>query len=149
MYENKYAYTDYLLNYKQTNSNFRSEMQHFRNHTSVKEFITIIMKNDFIRTYWKKDWYFEAFYTLALLDYLTDQYHAKRFEAYNDIRACTLNDYAYPSSICVLQTLRPQKDIYKIAREECKNDPYGKYFYQYKIIEKEDDDADAGIFYPE
>ena len=147
MYENKYAYIDYLLNYKQTNSNFCSEMQHFRNHTSVKEFITIIMKNDFIRTYWKKAWYFESFYTLALLDYLSDQYHAKRFEGYNDIRSYTLKEYAYPSSIRTLQMLRPQKDIYKMAREECKNDPYGQYFYQYKIIEKEDDDNGLDIFY--
>lgn len=132
------AYIDALLNNRRSQSNFRSEICHWRAHYTTKEFVTTLIQYDFIRNYWDKKWYFEAFYLLATLDYLSDLYSAPQLKLYDDIRKFQLDQYVYPVSIIALQLLYPDKKIYENAQEECKNDHYGKYFYKYNIIEKED-----------
>lgn len=126
-----------LLNNKMTHDMFRSELTHLKEHTSAKEFVTILLKYDFIRNFWKKEWHFEAFYTLALFDYLSDVYHAPQLSIYDDIRQYSLDEFDYPSSLKVLDAVSHNTKACDKARKECETDPYGKYFYKYRIIEKE------------
>lgn len=116
---------------------FRSEISHMRKNHSDKEFVTIILQYDFINVFWKKEWYFKAFYTLALLDYLSDKHKAPYLEKYNKYRSHKLEKYIYPSSLVMWNQIVPNSDILNKTLKKCKESSYSRYFLKYNIIEPE------------
>lgn len=127
-----------LLEEDYTYDMFRSEMYHMRKNHSDKDFVFILIKYNFVEVFWKKEWYYKAFYTLALLDYLSDKHNAPYFEKYNNYRTQKLKEIVYPSGIEIWDRLNPNNNEKEIAIQKCKNDEYGKYFLKYNIIELED-----------
>lgn len=114
---------------------FRSELLHMKRNHSEYEFVSILIRYNFVEVYWKKKWYYKALYTLALLDYLSDKHKAPYFSKYDYYRTKKLQNLAYPSGIEILDKLKPNEDIKKKAVHKCRKDNYGKYFIKYNIVE--------------
>ncbi len=112
---------------------FRSEICHMLNYYKDLAFVEIILRHDFIGVFWKKHWYAKAFYTLSILDYLSDQYDMPYFAAYDQIRSQKLSQPQFPQDINILEKLG--NNAKKTAIKECQNSPIGKYFYKYNIVE--------------
>ena len=127
-----------ILEEEYSNDLFRSEISHMRNHFSDKEIVEILIKYNMVEVFWKKKWYFKAFYILALLDYLSDKYNAPYFHKYDYYRTRKLKDVAYPSGILLLDKANIDANIKKKTIKECKQDSYGKYFLKYNIVELEE-----------
>lgn len=127
-----------LLEENYTMDMFRSEMSHMRKNHSDKNFVTILIKYNFVEVFWEKEWYCKSLYTLALLDYLSDKYNAPYFKKYNFYRTQKLKSVVYPSGIEILDKLNPSKGIKEEAMQKCKSDDYGKCFAKYNIVEFEE-----------
>lgn len=115
---------------------FRSEICHMLKSFGDVDFVENILRYDMIGNFWSKKWYFKCFYLLAMLDYLTDKYEVPTyFEAYNHIRKNRLAEPVFVSGTIVLDCVMPGYRQKAIA--DCLNDPIGRYFMKYNIVEKE------------
>lgn len=129
-----------LLEEDYTTDLFRSEFFHMKkNHTDL-EFVTILIKYNFVEVYWNKKWYYKALYTLALLDYLSDEYNTPHYDKYDFYRTQKLERTVYPSGIILLDNLHPNDKIKDKVVSECKKNKFSRYFLKYNIIELEDDE---------
>lgn len=128
-----------LLEEEYTVDLFRSEISHMRKQYSDKEFVTILLKYDFITHYWEKQWYYQALYILALLDYLSDKHHVSYLQKYEYYRSQKLKYCIYPAGITMWNKLNPQLDLLTKTLEKCKSSFYSQYFLKYNIIEPEEE----------
>lgn len=114
---------------------FRSEISHIRDHYTDHDVVSMILKYNMIEVFWNKEWYFKAFYILALLDYLSDKYHAPYISRYEKYRTQKLKTLVYPIGISLLEISKVDPTIKQRANARCQTDNYGKYFLKYNIIE--------------
>lgn len=68
-------------------------------------FIEEMLITNIIDEYWKKQEYFQAFYLVACLDYLSRLHHIPIYTKYNYIRQYKLEDMYYPTSIRIKATI--------------------------------------------
>lgn len=129
-----------LLEEDYTTDLFRSELLHMKKRTTDLEFVTILIKYNFVEVYWNKKWYYKALYTLALLDYLSDEHNAPHYDKYDFYRTQKLERVVYPSGILLLDNLHPNDKIKDKTISECKKNKFSRYFLKYNIIELEDDE---------
>ena len=87
----------------------KSQICHSLKEMGDVDFMLDIIKRDTIRTAWNKESYFEAFYTLALLDYLSGMHHIPLCTRYDDIRGRKLSDPVYPTGVLLME--RATKNI--------------------------------------
>ena len=92
-----------------TDSSNRPSFEQFRSSTCHKlkdlgdlPFITQLLKNNQIRTYYNRKWYPETLYLLAMLDYLSNHNAIPLCCTYNDLRNTKLAQPLYPSEILLL-----------------------------------------------
>lgn len=105
--------TDYILDeYNKPFENKRLSFDAFRSSAchELKEkgefyFTLEIIENDKIREYYNKKWYFEAFYLLAMIDYLSRIEDLGLVEEYDDIRKKKLKKMVFPKSIILKSEL--------------------------------------------
>lgn len=78
---------------------FKSNVCHDVKRTGDIDFIVKMLKSGEIRGYYDKGWYKEAFYLLAMVDYLCRENNMPLCTNYNDIRSQKLLDPVFPRSI--------------------------------------------------
>jgi transcriptional regulator with XRE-family HTH domain len=95
---------------------FRSDFETFKSNVChrVKEmgdidFIIETVKSDIIRTLFKRKWYPESLYLLAMVDYLCRENEMRLCASYNDIRQMRLAEPLFPLGIITL-TLAQKSD---------------------------------------
>lgn len=111
---------------------FKSNVCHRVKDGDELDFIITTLQNDEISKYWNKKWYPEAFYLLAMLDYLSRVNHVPICNNYNDIRRGKLQRPIYPSNVIILcQTMQsdaPKEECLRLAIPE---------FLRFNIVESE------------
>lgn len=80
---------------------FKSNVCHLVKDKGDIEFIIDTLSSDEIRTLYNRRWYAEAFYMLAMIDYLSRENSIPICTNYNDIRSQKLKNMIYPSSAVI------------------------------------------------
>ena len=111
---------------------FKSNVCHLVKDNDEIDFIVTALKNDDVRRYWDKKWYPEAFYVLAMVDYLSRINDIPLCMRYNDIRSQSLKKAIYPRDVVMAAKLHPSLDV----RENCKKEAIPE-FLRFNIIENE------------
>lgn len=96
------------------------------------EFVIEVLEKDKIREYYKKRWYPECLYLLAMLDYLSRVNNIEICTEYDDLRQCKLKETIYPSSILAADAILKDRKI----KEQAYNDAIPE-FKRFNIIENE------------
>lgn len=115
---------------------FKSEICHIYKNDGLYHFVSEIVSDDWISYFWNKQWFAESFYTLAMLDYLSEINHAPLYKKYNEYRKLKLGEPIFPSDILYIDKLNKNDNAKKRAIEECQNSLCGKHFLKYNIIER-------------
>ena len=110
---------------------FKSNICHLVKDDDEINFIIKTLQGDHIRKYWNKRWYAEAFYILAMVDYLSRMNEIPLCTKYNDIRTQSLREPLYPRDIVMAAKLHPSLDI----RKQCMQEAIPE-FLRFNIIEK-------------
>ncbi len=111
---------------------FKSNVCHRVKDTDEIDFIITELQKDDISRYWSRKWYPEAFYLLAMVDYLSRLHDIPLCTKYDDIRLESLREPLYPRDVAMAARLNPELDI----REQCKRDAIPE-FLRFNIIESE------------
>lgn len=96
------------------------------------DFIIETLGSGDIRRYWERRWYPEAFYLLAMVDYLSRLNELPLCGDYNDIRACSLKEPLYPGDVIFSAKLDEKRD----QREQCEKAAIPE-FRRFNIMESE------------
>lgn len=90
---------------------FKSYICHEVRRKGDLDFIIDTLRTDEVSHYWDKKWYPEAFYLLAMLDYLCKQNGIPCCNKYESIRSCSLKEPIFPRDIVLAKKLSPRFDI--------------------------------------
>ena len=112
--------------------NFKSETCHRLKESGDIPFMIDLLESNLIRTYYDDEWYPEALYLLAMLDYLSRENNVPICSEYDDIRKIKLTTYVYPSSVNAL-ALSTGNDSYYVEAISHSIPEFSKY----NIIESE------------
>ena len=89
---------------------FKSNVCHFVKDKGDLDFIIDTLANDEIRSLYKRKWYAECFYLLAMVDYLSRENDVPLCTRYNDIRNQKMKDVIYPASVILMdETMKTDK----------------------------------------
>lgn len=111
---------------------FKSNVCHLVKSTNEIDFIVTMLRADDIRRYWEKKWYPEAFYILAMVDYLSRINEIPLCTRYNDIRSQSLKKPLYPRDVVMAAKLHSSLDL----REQCMREAIPE-FLRFNIVESE------------
>lgn len=111
---------------------FKSNVCHLVKDTDEFDFIVTTLRSDDIRRYWIKKWYPEAFYLLAMVDYLSRLHDIPLCSKYDDIRAHSLKVPLYPRDIVLSAKLSSKLDM----REQSRRNAIPE-FIRFNIVESE------------
>jgi transcriptional regulator with XRE-family HTH domain len=111
---------------------FKSNICHKAKDSGDFDFIVSVLESDDIRRYWSKKWYPEAFYLLAMVDYLSRENNVPMCNKYDDIRSQSLKSPLYPKDVLMAAKLSPALD----RREECIRAAIPE-FMRFNIVESE------------
>lgn len=78
---------------------FKSRICHQVRDSGDIDFMIRILENDTILEYYKRKWYPESFYLLAMLDYLSRQNNIPLCSRYDELRRGRLSKTVFPSSV--------------------------------------------------
>ncbi len=126
---------DVLFSYFDKRSNFelfKSNVCHELKEQGDIEFIIDIIKKDDIQKYYKRKWFPECFYLLAMLDYISRVNDIPLCNKYDFLRTKSLSKTIYPASIIALATVSDEKKVKKEARENSIPE-----FIRFNIVESE------------
>lgn len=115
---------------------FRSEICHIYKNLGLYDFVSEILKDDWISYFWNKQWFEESFYTLAMLDYLSELNDVPYLPKYNEYRKLKLAEPVFPTDILFLDKLNKNNDEKQKAIDECNKTVCGRHFLKYNIIER-------------
>ena len=86
----------------------RSDFELFKSNTCHKlrelgdiQFVIELLEEDYIRKYYKKKWFPESLYLLAMLDYISRENDIPLCTQYNDMRTLKLKNVLFPASVLV------------------------------------------------
>ena len=111
---------------------FKSNVCHFVKDNDEFDFIVTTLQEDEISRYWNKKWYPEAFYLLAMVDYLSRMNEIPLCTKYDEIRTHSLKEPLYPRDVMLAAKLNKELDI----RERCRREAIPE-FLRFNIIESE------------
>lgn len=111
---------------------FKSQMCHIVKSKGDIDFIIDTLSNDEVNEYWKLKWYPEAFYTLAMVDYLSKENDLPIADKYDSIRACSLSEPLYPRDIVLASKIDKNSNIKKQAIDEAIPE-----FIRFNIVERD------------
>ena len=111
---------------------FKSNICHRVKDDGDIDFVISVLESDDIRRYWSKKWYPEAFYLLAMIDYLSRENDIPICNKYDDIRSQSLKSPLYPKDVVMAAKLSPALD----RRSECRKAAIAE-FLRFNIIESE------------
>ena len=111
---------------------FKSNVCHRLKELGDIEFLTDLLKSGIIRRCYDKQWYPEAMYLLAMLDYLSRVNAVELCTDYDDPRSKKLQETIFPSSIIAQALVAGDETIKSKAIE--KSIPE---FIRFNIVEKD------------
>lgn len=111
---------------------FKSNVCHFVKDSDELDFIVTTLQEDEISRYWNKKWYPEAFYLLAMVDYLSRVNEIPLCTKYDEIRTHSLKKTLYPRDVMLAAKLHSELDV----RERCRREAIPE-FLRFNIIESE------------
>ena len=118
--------------YRSSFETFKSNICHHVKDVGDIDFMINVLESDEIRSLYDKRWYPEAFYLLAMLDYLSRVNDVPICTKYNDIRSHKLKKPIYPVGVLLRSEVIKSEEIKKQA--EIKAIPE---FKRFNIIESE------------
>lgn len=128
--------TDEIIFYLETQrpsfDNFRSEICHKINSYGDIHFIAWVEVKNAIRLYYNKGWKEEAFYLLAMSDYLRRINHMDQNDAYSYMRKETLPTTIYPSGIKLLAYAKGTTTVLEEAKQQAIPE-----FLRFNIVEND------------
>lgn len=123
---------DIAVPYRSKFETFKSDVCHLVKDKGDIDFIIDTLKSDKIRDYWRREWYPESFYLLAMVDYLSKENGLPLCREYDDIRSRTLSEPLYPRDIMLMAKLDSSLDMREQSRKEAIPE-----FMRFNIIESE------------
>lgn len=111
---------------------FKSNVCHRLKELGNTEFLIDILESGIIRQYYDKQWYPEALYLLAMLDYLSRVNEVVLCTDYDDLRSKKLQGTVFPSSVIVQALVTGDETIKSKAIEESIPE-----FIRFNIVEKD------------
>ena len=111
---------------------FKSNVRHLVKEKGDLDFIIDTLRSDDIGRYWSRRWYPEAYYMLAMVDYLSRENRLPLCTNYDSIRCTSLKETVYPRDIELAARLDPSLDIRKQAVAESIPE-----FIRFNIVEKD------------
>lgn len=111
---------------------FKSNVCHFVKDKGDIDFIIDTLTADEVRTLYNRQWYAEAFYLLAMVDYLSRENNVPLCTNYNDIRVQKLKEIIYPAGV-VLSDAAAKTDKHL---KECMQNAIPE-FLRFNIVENE------------
>ena len=90
---------------------FRSNVKQAININDPYTFIKYVQNKNSIKKLYDDDYYFEAFYLLATIDYLSRIYNIPILIEYNDLRKYKLQDRLYPASVINMANVNRENEI--------------------------------------
>ncbi len=111
---------------------FKSNICHRVKDTDEIDFIVTELQADDVSKYWSRKWYPEAFYLLAMVDYLSRLNDIPLCTKYDAIRIQSLREPLYPRDVMMAVKLHSDLDI----RERCRKEAIPE-FMRFNIIESE------------
>ena len=97
---------------------FKSNVCHRVKDLGDLDFIVNVLETDEIRTLYEKKWYPEAFYLLAMLDYVSRENDVALCTRYNDIRAQRLEKTIYPAGVLLSSEVLHSEEPIRLAERE-------------------------------
>jgi len=117
----------------------RSDFELFKSNTCHRlkelgdiEFIIELLEEDHIRKYYKKKWYRESLYLLAMLDYVSRENNIPICTKYDDLRSLKLKTILFPASVLVAAKVAKNDDIKNRSIKEAIPE-----FMRFNIVESE------------
>ncbi|MBO4389978.1 MAG: helix-turn-helix transcriptional regulator [Lachnospiraceae bacterium] len=96
---------------------FKSNTCHYVKDLGDAEFMIEVLENDRIRKLYDRKWYPEAFYLLAMLDYLSRENSVPLCTKYDDIRSGTLKNPIYPAGVLLTAKVLQSEEPLRKAEE--------------------------------
>lgn len=111
---------------------YKSNVCHRVKDLGELDFIVQTLRTDEVRHLWQRKWYFEAFYLLAMLDYLSRLNGLPLCNQFDDIRAQSLRQPLYPRDVLLEEKLHPGSQVLRRCRMEAVPE-----FMRFNIVESE------------
>lgn len=111
---------------------FKSNVCHRLKEHGNTEFLIDILESGIIRQYYDKQWYPEALYLLAMLDYLSRVNEEVLCTDYDDLRSKKLQETVFPSSVIAQALVTGDETVKSKAIEESIPE-----FIRLNIVEKD------------
>lgn len=111
---------------------FKSNVCHELKELSYKKFIVKILTEDKITDYFNRNWYPEALYLLAMLDYISRINNIPLCTRYNKLRTAKLSEIIYPASVIAQANIMNDETIKLKAFNESIPE-----FARFNIVENE------------
>lgn len=111
---------------------FKSNVCHRLKELGDIDFIMEVLEKNDIRDYYQRKWYPEAFYLLAMLDYVSRINQVPLCSDYDDIRRQSLRETLYPSSVIAASKVTGDETLKQQARESTIPE-----FLRFNIVESE------------
>ena len=111
---------------------FKSNVCHRLKELGDIEFLIEALEKDDIRRYYRKKWYPESLYLLAMVDYISRENQVELCEEYEDLRKKKLAAAVYPAGIIALSAATGSNAPKAQARKEAIPE-----FMRFNIVESE------------
>jgi len=121
--------------YSDKRSNFelyKSNVCHRLKELGDINFVIETLEKDDINKYYRKNWYAESLYLLAMLDYVSHINDIPECNSYNNLRKCKLNETIYPSSVLAAFAVTKDETLKEKAKQESIPE-----FMRFNIVESE------------
>lgn len=90
---------------------FKSNVCHKLKELGDIEFVIELLEEDYIRKYYKKKWFPESLYLLAMLDYISRENDIPLCTQYDDMRRVKLKSVLFPASVLVAAKVAKSDEI--------------------------------------
>lgn len=111
---------------------FKSNVCHSVKYDGYKEFIAKTLTSNIIEIYYRREWYPECLYTLAMVDYLSRIHNIPTYNKYNYLRHKRFEYPIYPSGVLAVSIVEQSNHAKLLAMKECIPE-----FLRHNIIEAE------------
>jgi len=112
--------------------NFKSNVCHQLKKLGWIDFLIEVIENDTISKYWQNEWFPEAFYVLAMTDYVSRLHDVPLCNRYDYMRNQKLQKKIYPTGILLMSMVSNDESILTEAFENSIPE-----FKRFNIIENE------------
>jgi transcriptional regulator with XRE-family HTH domain len=97
---------------------FKGNACHLLKSSGDIDFVVSVLEEGTVRRYWALGWYPEAFYMLAMVDYLSRIHGLPLCGDYEDIRQMKLDEPIYPKDVRLVEKLSPGMYMDNMLREK-------------------------------